>query len=286
VDSRVALRRHGKKQCTEGRKLSRKISKGIKVDRKERTQKAGESIEILLKTGNLKGAWRSLQAWYKHASGKGSKPSRADLESTAAEFQALYTQKTPPGDPIPICVATFEIDDNVPDEREIADTVILLRWGKYPGQSGIRAEHLREWLNAAERGGNPDPNRWNKMVELVQHDFETGKLPMELPWSVQVLIPKFSGGCRGIGLLEICWKVISKIMDLRMKQGNDCDDSIHGFRAERGTSTANIEAKMQMQLSCVRRQTLYQVFIDLAKAYDTLDRGRTLEILEGYGVGK
>jgi hypothetical protein len=41
-----------------------------------------------------------------------------------------------------------------------------------------------------------------------------------------------------------------------------------------------------MQLSCVRRKTLYQVFIDLAKAYDTLNRGRTLEILEGYGVGK
>jgi hypothetical protein len=90
VDSRVALQRHGKKQCTEGRKLWRKILKGIKVDRKKRTKKAGESIEILLETGNLKGAWRSLQAWYKHAGGKGGKPSRADPESTAAEFQALY----------------------------------------------------------------------------------------------------------------------------------------------------------------------------------------------------
>jgi hypothetical protein len=86
------------------------------------------------------------------------------------------------------------------------------------------------------------------MVELVQHAFEMGVLPTELPWSVMVLIPKRSSGCRGIGLLEICWKAISNIMDV--------DDSIHGFRAERGTSTANIEAKLQMQLSCVRRQTL------------------------------
>jgi hypothetical protein len=174
MDSRAALRRNGKKQCTEGRKLSRKISKGIEADRKERTQKSGESIEILLETGNLKGAWRSLQAWYKHASGKGSKPSRADLESTAAEFQEFYMQKAPLGNPIPICVAPFEIDDNVPDEREIADTVRLLRWGKSPGPSGIRVEHLREWLNAAERENNPDPSRWNKMEELVQHAFETG----------------------------------------------------------------------------------------------------------------
>jgi hypothetical protein len=56
VDSRAALQRHGKTQCDEGRKLSRKILKGIKADRKTRTQKAGESIEILLETGNLKGA--------------------------------------------------------------------------------------------------------------------------------------------------------------------------------------------------------------------------------------
>jgi hypothetical protein len=226
----------GRNNAPEGSELSRKISKGIKSDQKERTQKAGESIEILLETGNLTGAWRPPQAWYKHASGKGSKPSRADLEATSAEFQVLYTQKAPPGDPIPICVAPFEIDDNVPDEREIADTVRLLRWGKYPGPSGIRAEHLREWLNAAERENNPDTSRWNKMVEFVQHAFEMGELPTELPRSVLVLIPKDSGGCRGIGLLEICWKVISKIMDFRMKQGIGFDDLINGFRAERGAS--------------------------------------------------
>jgi hypothetical protein len=59
-----------------------------------------------------------------------------------------------------------------------------------------------------------------------------------------------------------------------------------GFRAERGTSTAYIEAKLHMQLTCAQWKTLYQIFIDLAKAYDTLDRGRTLEILERYGVGR
>jgi hypothetical protein len=55
VDSREALRRNGEKQCTKGRNLLRKISKGIKANQKERTQKAGESIEILSETGNLKG---------------------------------------------------------------------------------------------------------------------------------------------------------------------------------------------------------------------------------------
>jgi hypothetical protein len=32
-------------------------------------------------------------------------------------------------------------------------------------------------------------------------------------------------------------------------------------------------------------QPLYQVFLDLTKAYDTLDHDHTLSILEAYGVG-
>jgi hypothetical protein len=55
-------------------------------------------------------------------------------------------------------------------------------------------------------------------VELVQHIFETGNLPLELNWSVLVEIPKGSGGFRAIGLLEIIWKLIYSIIDSRLKQ--------------------------------------------------------------------
>ena len=36
----------------------------------------------------------------------------------------------------------------------------------------------------------------------------------------------------------------------------------------------------------MREEVLYMIFLDLTKAYDALDRSRSLEILEGYGVGK
>ena len=35
----------------------------------------------------------------------------------------------------------------------------------------------------------------------------------------------------------------------------------------------------------MREEVLYVIFLDLTKAYDALDRFRSLEILEGYGVG-
>ena len=35
----------------------------------------------------------------------------------------------------------------------------------------------------------------------------------------------------------------------------------------------------------MREEVLYVIFLDLTKAYDALDRSRTLDILEGYGVG-
>ncbi len=47
------------------------------------------------------------------------------------------------------------------------------------------------------------------------------------------------------------------------------------------TGTAIMEVKLQQQLAWVDQDSLYQIYVDLRKAYDALDRGRCLEILAG-----
>jgi hypothetical protein len=106
-----------------------------------------------------------------------------------------------------------------------------------------------------------------------------------MTWSILVLIPKTSGGTRGIGLLEIMWKVVSSIINKRLQTSIPFHEALHGFRRCRGTGTASLNAKLQMQLAHIQGVPLYQLFLDLSKAYDTLDRTQMLQLLNRYGVG-
>ncbi len=112
-------------------------------------------------------------------------------------------------------------------------------------------------------------------VELIQAVWEHGSLPEQMKWVIIVYLPKGGGDYCGIGLLEPFWKVIEKIMVARLLLVK-----FHG-----GTGTATIEAKLHKSLAWRDQSPLYQIYIDLKKAYDTLDRERTLGILAAYGVG-
>ena len=123
------------------------------------------------------------------------------------------------------------------------------------------------------------------MVEITQTDFQEGKLAEEAMCQTVVLIPKGKRGFRGIGLVEVTWKVVAVILHRRLTTGITFHDALHGFREGCGTGTANLEAKLLQQLAAMREEVLYVIFLDLTKAYDALDRSRSLEILKVYGVG-
>jgi hypothetical protein len=212
-----------------------------------------------------------------------------DLEVMTVEREDLYRKRDPPGAPIPIHLAEpFEIDDTVPSEWEIAEAVGRMPNGKSPGPTKMKAEHLKAWRAEAfpREGGVEIRENRAPFAELVQHVFRTGEIPTAMSYTVCVLLPKADGGVRGLGLLEVVWKIIASILAEHMNSTIKWHDCIHGFRAERGTGTAIIEAKLFQQLALVDQVPVFEIFLDLRKAYDSVDRERTLEqIFEGYGVG-
>ena len=143
-------------------------------------------------------------------------------------------------------------------------------------------------MEGATRDENPRfIKEWENVLKIVEMAFTGEDIPSSFCNGILVLIPKnVPGEYRGIALLEVIYKLISSIINRRLVSGIQWHDAIHGFRTGRGTGTAIIEAKLRMQLAQRSHKPLYMIFLDLKKAYDTLDRDRTMIILEQYGVGK
>jgi len=201
-------------------------------------------------------------------------------------------------DPIPIHVGEFDIDDAPPSEAEVRRALMKLKNNRAAGASGITVENLKEWELLArppipkdnEEAVEPDRKAlvlWLKVLEVVRLAFVEGEIPRKFSEGILVLIPKSSPGeYRGIALLEIIYKLLSSIINRRLCEKVKLDDALHGFRAKRGTGTAIMEVKLLAQLRSRSDEPLFMIFLDLKKAYDTLDRTQAMRILKGYGVGR
>ena len=55
---------------------------------------------------------------------------------------------------------------------------------------------------------------------------------------------------------------------------------------KRGTYTAIGETKVKSQMATMASDTVFQIFLDLRKAYYSVDRKRVLKLLEKYKVGE
>ena len=149
----------------------------------------------------------------------------------------------------------------------------------------MQAENFQYWMEAATREERPYTANWDRVVDIIQTYFWYGRLLTECMWQMVVLIPKGNGGFRGNGILEVLWKALLRVINRRIRAAVKFHGVLHGFWVGWGMGTASLETKLLQQLTDMREEVLYKVFLNLRKAYDELDRERCMEILVGYGVG-
>jgi len=208
----------------------------------------------------------------KHGGDKAFRRSFEDVTKLTDEMEDMHKRVDPQEEPIPTPMAPCETDDSVPTEDEITLAVKQLKSGKSPGASKMTAAHLKKWCRQAhplKEEDVPQPEAWNKLVELVRHAWEHSELHQELFCCVQVVIPKPDGGSRGIGLLEAVLKVLECIINSHVTAKVKFHDCLLGFRAARGTDTAQIESELFQQLADIDQETLFEAHLDWAKAFAT-----------------
>ena len=86
-------------------------------------------------------------------------------------------------------------------------------------------------------------------------------------------------------MLDTLWKVVGDIIDTRLKACIIFHAALHGLCVGRGRDMAILELKLDQDLYRIYQDPLLLMFLDLYKAYDTLDWDHLLKTMEGYGIG-
>ncbi len=187
----------------------------------------------------------------------------------------MYRRVPSPGEPLPIHVNKVDIPDGIPSDGELRAVARGLQNGHAAGASGLQAEHIKVWLTdevhkEEEQSDVGLGEKWWIFVKMMQAVWEQGSIPEQIKWEIIVLLPKRGGDYHGIGLLEPFWKVIEKIM-VAWLLSVEFHDFLHGGLPGKGTGTATIKAKLHQSLAWHDQCPLYQIYVDLKKAYDALD---------------
>ena len=92
-----------------------------------------------------------MPRWYKSVEDRPPPPSRVAIATITAEKFEIYRYVAPAGDPIPVGDLPFLVDYSVPKDEDITWALRMHCLNLLGGPSGMRAEHLRQWLIAATR---------------------------------------------------------------------------------------------------------------------------------------
>ena len=168
---------------------------------------------------------------------------------------------------------TYEMDDgkdfDPPSLDEVAAAISGLKNNKAPGLDNLPAELFKTGCEELV----------SVLHQLIVRVWLEEKLPDE--WMIGVICPIHKKGCkmtctnyRGISLLPSAYKVLSKILSLRLEPFAEAFLSEYqaGFRRQRSTSDQLFSIRQIVQKSYEMNVETLHLFIDFRAAYDSIDR--------------
>ena len=128
---------------------------------------------------------------------------------------------------------------------------------------------------------------------IFNHSLETGEVPNSM--KVSKLIPLFKskdkselGNYRPISILPSLSKILEKLIYKRLCNFMTNESLLHhsqyGFRRKHSTINAITEFYIQTVDSLDHNHSVISVFMDLSKAFDTIDHNILLHKLEYYSI--
>ena len=182
---------------------------------------------------------------------------------------------------LPELPPVLELDD-LPTLQEVKTAVESLKCGKAPGPDGIPAEVFKY-------GGE---DLLHRLTDLIQWCWRSGGVPQQwLNATIATLYKRKGeksecGNYRGLSLLDVAGKILAKIMSSRFNKSiaeKLLPDSQCGFRADRSTNDMIFVCRQLLEKGREQNQPLSIAFVDLRKAFDTVNRRLLFSILERFG---
>nr|VZI44696.1 unnamed protein product [Spirometra erinaceieuropaei] len=169
-----------------------------------------------------------------------------------------------------------------PSLQETIRAVQQLSSGKAPGSDAIPAEVYKH-------GG---PQLMDHLTALFQEMWRQGEVPQDFKDAPIVHLYKRKGNrqvCdnhRGISLLNIARKILARILLNRLNNHLEqglLPESQCGFRRHRGTTDMIFAARQLQDKRQEMRTHPYSTFVDLTKAFDTVNREGLWKIMQKFG---
>jgi len=169
------------------------------------------------------------------------------------------------------------------DNREICNIIASLRNNSAAGCDGISARIIKEIPNILVP----------PLVFIINMSFQSGKFPEDLKCSI--VTPIFKGGdkhspgnYRPISVTSQFSKIIEKAINTRLikyfSRHSIISSRQFGFREGCSTEDALFSCFKYIYSSINDNKRTLAVFLDLAKAFDTVSHGLLLKKLENYGI--